>query len=545
MNDITNTAVLVIDDEELVRNNIEEILVPQKSAPEDEQMRLAASLLFDDPQPLLAPRTSNIPNFTVDKAANGMEGLEMIKRAVAAGRPYAVIFLDMRMPGWDGLETAIHIRKYDKKAEIIFVTAYSDRSLDEVITQAGQNVGYHCKPYAAEEIIQLATKAIADYHKLRNLEELIADVSSISLKGHQLTHLLQNIFQQLTMHLQTDMALLGKLHEDFTYEKLFSIGTVEESVNLERLTALVKSAATSNEDVVQVEELVLTRLDEYTLFAVLNKPEQIKTEKLYLLKLYVQNAAKAIRNAELHEELLQKEKLSAIGQAMSMILHDLRAPLNNIKMMTMMLRQENIQSEWLDLIDECGLQATHLFTDFLDFIKGASIEKKVVDVSELIESSLQLVIGQSNRESIVIQKDIPNKLMLWGDENKLRRVFINLLGNAVEILEAYKIVGPKIVITAWEEIQQGQIVLTISDNGPGIPNDILKTLFNPFVTRQKQNGTGLGLAIVKQYINAHGGAISVANEPGAVFNITLPMAILSPRLSVVPSEIDAVAAYTD
>ena len=96
-----------------------------------------------------------------------------MRRAVEQGRPYAVIFLDMRMPGMNGLETAIEIRKHDVKAEIVFITAYSDCTIEEIVEQAGQNVGYHCKPYASEEIIQIATKAVTDYNKLRNLEKLI------------------------------------------------------------------------------------------------------------------------------------------------------------------------------------------------------------------------------------------------------------------------------------------------------------------------------------------------------------------------------------
>ena len=65
--------------------------------------------------------------------------------------------------------------------------------------------------------------------------------------------------------------------------------------------------------------------------------------------------------------------------------------------------------------------------------------------------------------------------------------------------------------------------ITIRDNGPGIHPEITKTLFEPFVTKQKSNGTGLGLAIVKQYIIAHGGEIKVENDHGAVFTITLPL----------------------
>jgi two-component system, NtrC family, sensor kinase len=223
MKEAANTAVLVIDDEEMVRDNIEEILMPRKSSPQAESVDKAASILFDTPaDPLHVSRASNIPNFTVHKASNGMEGLEMVKKSVAAGCPYAVIFLDMRMPGWDGMETAMEIRKYDNKAEIIFVTAFSDRSIDDIIARAGQNVGYHCKPYASEEITQLATKAVSDYNKLRNLEKLIEAISSISLDENQLNSLLLNVLDQLATYVETDMALLGKLHDNQEYEKTWN-----------------------------------------------------------------------------------------------------------------------------------------------------------------------------------------------------------------------------------------------------------------------------------------------------------------------------------
>lgn len=335
-----NTSVLVIDDEEMVRDNIEDILIPRKQSAESLNVSYAASLLFDAPAPLLAPRARNIPAFTVDKASNGMEGVKRIKKSLEVGTPYAVIFLDMRMPGWSGLETAIEIRKHDSKAEIIFITAYSDRSIDEIVEQAGQNVGYHCKPYASEEIIQLATKAVTDYNKLRNLESLIESISSIGLNKHQLNSLLKNILDQLASSLDTDMALIGKLHDDMTYEKVLSIGAMEEKINLDELIARVKNVKMAKDEVVQIDELVLARLDHYSVFAVLKKQERLKIEKMYLLKLFVQNAAQAIRNAELDEKLLQTEKLSAVGNAVSMVMHDLRSPIKNIKLITGLMRED-------------------------------------------------------------------------------------------------------------------------------------------------------------------------------------------------------------
>lgn len=522
MKEAANAAVLVIDDEEMVRDNIEEILVPRKASTESANVNAAANILFEAQSPsLLTPRASNIPNFIVHKASNGMEGVELVKKSVLEGRPYAVIFLDMRMPGWDGMETAVEIRKYDSKAEIIFVTAFSDRSIDDIIARAGQNVGYHCKPYASEEITQLATKAVTDYNKLRNLEKLIEAISSISLDEKQLNSLLQNILDQLATYVETDMALLGKLHENYVYEKIFAIGSIEGKMDMEKLIARVKGTNIGDGEVVQLDDVVLARLDNYTIFAVLKKDEKLKTEKLYLLKLFVLNAAKAIRNAELGEKLLQKEKLSAVGNAVSMMMHDLRSPIKNITLLTDLMRQDNIQSEWLAMIDACGVQASEIFEDFLDFIKESPVKKLPVDVTKIIEEGIKLAEARGSKGQVTIHKHIPAGLVVPGDESKLKRSIMNLVNNAMDALTDRKIPDPTIDITA--ETISGQLSITIRDNGAGIPENIIKTVFEPFITSQKTNGTGLGLAIVKQYITAHGGHIKVENDKGAVFTITLPL----------------------
>jgi len=523
MIEASNAAVLVIDDEEMVRDNIEEILVPRKSSPQKESVSLAASILFDSvATPILMPLVNNKPNFTVHKASTGMEGVEMVKESIAQGRPYAVIFLDMRMPGWDGMETAMQIRKYDNKVEIIFVTAFSDRSIDDIIAKAGENVGYHCKPYASEEITQLATKAVFDYNKLRNLEKLIEAISSISIDENQLNSLLLNVLDQLATYVETDMALLGKLHDNEVYEKIFSIGSIEGRINLKELITRVKAADIGDGEVVQLEEVVLARLDNYTIFAVLKKDEKLKTEKLYLLKLFVLNAAKAIRNAELREKLLQKEKLSAVGKAMSMMMHDLRSPIKNIKALTDMMRQDQVESEWLNLIDECGTQASEIFEDFLDFINETPAKKLPVKIEKMVEEGVRLAQDRIDAAGISIHRNIPAGLEISGDESKLKRSIMNVVNNAVDALLDNKVSEPRIDIEAAADKDGKNVVILIRDNGPGIPADISKTLFEPFITNHKANGTGLGLAIVKQYIIAHGGDIKVENNNGAVFTISLP-----------------------
>lgn len=516
-----NTAVLVIDDEEMVRDNIEDILVPRGQTEEQDNISSAANILFDVAAPLLAHRTRNIPVFTVDKAANGMDGLERVKTALEKGHPYAVIFLDMRMPGWSGLETAVEIRKYDIKAEIIFITAYSDKSIDEILEQAGQNVGYHCKPYAPEEVIQLATKAVTDYNKLRNLEKLMESVSSIGLNRNQLSLLLQNILEQLAGSLDTDMALIGKIDDNFVYEKILSIGALEEKINLHELVSRVKGIKLAKDEIIQVDEMVVARLDNYSVFAVLKKQEKLKTEKMYLLKLFVQNAAQAIRNAELNEKLIQNEKLSAVGQVIGMVMHDLRSPIKNIQLLTTLLRDDGHESDIIDLIDQSAEQASEIFDDFLDFINHTPVKKLPVNLSKITEEAIKQTEANEGRTKIKINKNISENLIVPGDESKLRRTIVNLVNNAVDALYDHRVPNGCVNISAT--IKEHQAVLVIQDNGPGITPEIINTLFEPFVTKNKNKGTGLGLAIAKQFITAHGGKITVNNNDGAVFTVILPL----------------------
>jgi signal transduction histidine kinase len=455
-----------------------------------------------------------------------MQGLEMIKKAQAEGKPYAVIFLDMRMPGWDGLETAVYIKEADAKAEIIIITAYSDKSIEEIVTKVGQNIGYHCKPYASEEIIQLATKGVNDYNKLRNLEKLISVISNLNISQTQLDLLLQNILDQLAAYIGSDMAVLGKLLTNNQYQQLFSIGSVgavEKKINIERLTNIIANTdLKSEEEVVQVDELVFIKIEDYYIFAALNVNEYLRTEKLYLLKLFVQSAAKAIKNAQLHETIAREEKLAIVGKALTMVMHDLRVPIKTIPQLTEAMREEGVKSDWLNLIDECGAQASEIFDDFLDFIRAAPLKTEKISVTELITDGLKMAAGNTKTSHVNINEDVEPNLYVNGDSSKLKRVIMNLVNNATEALGSLKAEKPAIQVSAHKT--DNNITIRVKDNGPGIPEGIIKNVFDAFVTEGKGNGTGLGLAIVKQFVQAHKGTITVANDNGASFIITLPVA---------------------
>ena len=182
-----------------------------------------------------------------------------------------------------------------------------------------------------------------------------------------------------------------------------------------------------------------------------------------------------------------------------------------------------MKNQWLDMIDVCGVQATEIFDDFLDYIKETPLKLQKTPVDTLIKSGVSMAEGRRGFEDIQIIQEVQPDLFVEADASKLKRVIMNLVSNAVDVLADHKVINPLISIKAYT--LKNHVIIMIKDNGPGIPEKIINNLFDAFITSGKSNGTGLGLAIVKQYIEAHNGTIKVANNNGAQFTIELPVAV--------------------
>ena len=128
-----NQRVIVIDDNVAIHEDVRKILCPAISATTATLEALEAELLGN--APVLRSATAQ---FTVDSAHQGREGLEMVQRAVAEGRPYAVAFVDVRMPpGWDGVETTLQLWKVAPELQVVICTAYADYSWDDMLAKIG------------------------------------------------------------------------------------------------------------------------------------------------------------------------------------------------------------------------------------------------------------------------------------------------------------------------------------------------------------------------------------------------------------------------
>ena len=202
----------------------------------------------------------------------------------------------------------------------------------------------------------------------------------------------------------------------------------------------------------------------------------------------------------------KKQRLQAIGQMISSLLHDMKTPLANISGYVELMVMQNDgekRSSYAEVVDRQIETLKNMSTEILQFARGESaiILKKTV-LSDIVSQAVELLKSEAARRQIEIAFDDKYKGEVYCDEIKIQRIIVNLARNAMEAIDH----GGKIVISTYAVAERAY--LSVSDNGPGIPQAIAKTLFDPFVTSGKKGGTGLGLAIVKKIIDEHKASIT-------------------------------------
>ena len=221
---------------------------------------------------------------------------------------------------------------------------------------------------------------------------------------------------------------------------------------------------------------------------------------------------------EMEQRLQQSERLAAIGQMAAMVGHDLRNPLQGITGATYLLGNETLtheeRNEALRLIESSLQHANELVSELLDYSREVHLTLAEVTPKELTRSALEAVTVP---ETIQVQDHSQGKPSLLADLEGMRRVFINLITNAIDAMPK----GGILTISSKES--NGLVELAVSDTGTGVEKRILENLWKPLQTT-KMNGIGLGLPIVKRIVDAHGGEISVETKrPGTTFTVRLPV----------------------
>lgn len=227
--------------------------------------------------------------------------------------------------------------------------------------------------------------------------------------------------------------------------------------------------------------------------------------------------------------LVESHKLRAIGNLTAGVAHELNNPLNNIILTSEVLKDsyhELSDEELDDIVNDLVTQserAQRVVKNLLDYARESETKTEYFHIDRLLEDTLQLARNQIKLNKIKLAVNVaPNLDPLYGDQELLKQVFLNLVINAIDAMPD----GGELRVDVSEETQTGFMAIQISDTGAGIPNHILGSIFNPFfTTKPTGKGTGLGLAVSKGIIEKHGGDIKAESKPGegARFIVYLPI----------------------
>ena len=229
-------------------------------------------------------------------------------------------------------------------------------------------------------------------------------------------------------------------------------------------------------------------------------------------------------------QLVQQEKLAAIGQLVSGVAHELNNPLAGVMAFAqILLATPSVTGEErgaIETIHQEARRAAKIVSNLLTFARQHHPERTETDVNRVLLDTLELRryalrVGQIEIE-VALADAVPTT---WADPFQLQQVLLNLLGNAEQALDGWDGERRITLRTSWEGDESDPIVLSVGDSGPGIPPDQIARIFNPFfTTKPVGQGTGLGLSISDGIVREHGGRIRVESRPGrgAVFHVELP-----------------------
>jgi signal transduction histidine kinase len=220
-------------------------------------------------------------------------------------------------------------------------------------------------------------------------------------------------------------------------------------------------------------------------------------------------------------QLVQSEKMAAVGELVAGVVHEMRNPLSSVKLNFQIigrsLDREGLLHEHYSIGLEQIAQLEKMLSSLLDYSKPISVEKTPFRLETVMAESIQQLQSFIESCSIELRADGPLPHVM-GDPEQIRQVLVNVIKNAIESA------GPagKVEVRMKASAGEGDkgILIEVSDNGPGISQQDMKRIFQPFFTT-KEMGTGLGLSIVKKIMEAHGFRVSVSSEEGAGTMVSL------------------------
>jgi signal transduction histidine kinase len=261
-------------------------------------------------------------------------------------------------------------------------------------------------------------------------------------------------------------------------------------------------------------------------------------ERLVFEKNELAAAHQELKQAQ--DKLVQSEKLAAVGQLASGIVHDIKNPMTVILGYVSIMR-EKLETHYAEIMKKLELDSdlrnaeegihycNEVINNLLKFAKPTSLSKATTNLNDVVQDTVKFLAAELNKLHVNVQitcaPDLPS---IQADGNQLKQVFINIILNAAQAMDKEQ----PLIRIATEQVENATppcVRVLISDNGKGMADDQRRRVFDPFFTTktltQGMGGAGLGMSISYTIINSHGGRIEVTSTPGegSSFTVTLPV----------------------
>jgi signal transduction histidine kinase len=213
---------------------------------------------------------------------------------------------------------------------------------------------------------------------------------------------------------------------------------------------------------------------------------------------------------------LEGEHARSMQELSASIAHEIRNPITAAKSLVQQMEEEPAAAENVEYARVALEELTRVersVSHLLRFARDEEMRLSPVKLADVVDSALETFRDRIARCGIRVTRRIDAAGAMQGDAEKLRRVVINLVGNAIDALEEARTGSPEVTVQLGEDLAGATVWLSVADNGPGIDDAVRTRIFSPFYT-SRANGTGLGLPICKKLVEAHGGSIEAISSPG-------------------------------
>ncbi|MCJ8329581.1 MAG: hybrid sensor histidine kinase/response regulator [Lentisphaeria bacterium] len=521
-----NRKILVVDDQEDLRLQVARIL--RKKNSENDTGSLIEQIRKRIKKDKAPSKTSKV-NYQVDTVGQGKQAYDLIKESYGSHTPYALMFLDMRMPpGWDGLETAQRIRSIDKEIQIVIMTAYADYEQQEIAEKIGEpdKLLYIKKPFQTEEVRQLALAMTEKWNMNKREKERLLLTNRLMRENTFLArHRFESIEDTYLTILDVFISFLDAksgIIADRKNPKVLSSSNVEnEKKFLSRAMSFDQTEKKSEKHLLL--PFNLEELDGFIYVEDIDLDFDYEQIKPYLDILY-ETSREVLINAFLLDSHEAEKQLATIGAITNMMTAKLNAAMEEIEACTERLKtmsSSNEQESLCETINSTADKILKLSHEIEKYSKsqdhGQELELKDYLLKQLIQD---LLSKYKETSQIDFVEEIDPALNIHCNQAEFKQAIDNIVQNSIDALNTAGRNDMKLTITAEED--DGQIKLAISDNAGRMPDEIFDHLFEPMV-KDAVDELGLGTTISRNIIELHKGSIDCERlDDGTRINITLP-----------------------